>query len=646
MSILVEKFVFGGVPGQIALAVGIYLLISVIVGTALRRNLFEGLALGFLLVIASTDCSYYVAREAGLSLAVFAGLSIALLTFLVAVLRQMPILPHPTEPTHWWAVALVAATIWPVAWITNIVMPDPSAGYAIFQAWNPLYLSASVDAGKFLLAEQVRFGDGIAMQSLAYAADIFGPAALIVRVFGIEANAALYGAHIFAVLATLGVLSAALGNRLVAQIVFALLTLVFFKWADAYRVALGDNWGDNVLFLSGALTCYYLARHRLDGDLLPAAALAASFLVFGRNFGAFYFAVLGIVLFAMDYRHQGLKRLWIWLTVGILGTVFALKELIQVLVYGPYYPRAGVESDAVWDIGSRLRVIATDLGLLQHDYILNLPVPAVTISLGALAVVLLGRRFKSEDAPSIMTMGLPLLVAVLPVLLELLTGYRARPVGSKLYIVTIFLLSWYPAYLACALPTFALPRVPGKLIAAGALSACVVIAGGGYVAVTWLQKKIESRGGWNDYSEWVFQSYRNNNADLIIAQQIAARGPAYLENVRMRPILYFYYEPGIGLRYFLGGDITDDWDFWSVPVQERLAQASSLTDLMDALDWPNISVGYKPFVTPVKTAQYPAWTKFKTELENLAGQQWVREVFSHGNSDFYITSPIEYPMQK
>jgi len=629
----IHQLFFDGSVGQITAVTICYISASVIVGRILRRPVFEGAALGFLLILASTDSAYYIARFMHLSLNAFAVIAMFILVGFVLTVRQLRCLPTPEEPTRWWTIAIPIVAIWPIAWMTNIVAPNPMAGYAIFQAWNPLYLNASLNAGRFLLESDVKFGNGILMQQLYYAADIFGPAAWLSFVFGFEANAALYATHIGAVLLTLGVLSAALGNRCLGQIAFVAMTLVFFRWGGAYRTLLGDNWGDNGLFLAGALTIYDLAMSARGLDSLPAAALAAAFMVFGRNYGAFYFAILGLLLFAADFKSNGLSRFRIWCGIAALGTAFAAKELIQVIRYGLYFPRKLLGSEDILSFTAHARGIAVDLGIIPNAHILDLAIPAVLFSLLAAGLVVVFRR-RGHGMP-LLHLVVPLVVAIPSIFLEVVTGYRTLLVGSKIYHSIIFLSSWYPAFLLSTIDLkVKLSVLRPSLIAASVVGILAMMCAAGFA----LEQRLESRGGPAAYAEKAFASYRRNITDLQIVRQISARGEEFARNVRQRPIMYFHYEPGIGLRYFLAGDITQDWDFWSDPVQARLKEAESVTDLMQKLGWPNISIGWPSYTSGAFL--YPDWKKFKTVFETLASQPWVTDVISYRGSHFYITAPI------
>ncbi|MEM6737192.1 MAG: hypothetical protein AAF620_14100 [Bacteroidota bacterium] len=59
-----------------------------------------------------------------------------------------------------------------------------------------------------------------------------------------------------------------------------------------------------------------------------------------------------------------------------------------------------------------------------------------------------------------------------------------------------------------------------------------------------------------------------------------------LLSLQNSPFMYFHYEPGIGIRHYIGGDITTDLDFWSLENQEIAAQAENIFDFLEALDCP------------------------------------------------------------
>ena len=635
-----QYLLFVGEPRRLLVATIVYLVISFAIGNATRRPILEGTALGFMVLTAASNMAFYVSRPMELSLWAFSGLTIALTIGIIATLRAMPFPDnHPETRVHWPTIITVSA-VWSIAWLTNIVMPEPSAAYAIFQGWYPLYIDMSVEFSRFPLENDVKLGHGIVMQTLFYAADILGPATFLVHSFGLESNAAVYGAHISAVLLTLAVLTASLNRNPVALALFIVATLAFFRWGHAYRTVLGDNWGDNLLFLAGALVCYYLSTHARGRDALPAVAIAAAFFVFGRNFGAFFFAVIGLTVFTIDYFKFGFARLKTWIAVAVLGSIFAAKELSQIALHGLYYPRAALDGATSLDFTERLLAIATDLGLIQNNHIFDAAIPAALISAVVLVVTVIIRKAKGISTGTISLYAFPLLAFLPPILLEFVTGYRQNLTASKLFIGTIFFLSWYPAYLASLVSVkVSLPQLQRRTRYL-ALAMLIGLTGVGLLGIDRVIHARAGEAGLAAYIERAFDSYRQNNPDLQIAAMIEGKGETTADKIRERPILYLHYEPGMSLRYFLGGGIVNDYDFWSDPVQDIIKSASTFEDVLRALDWPNISVGHRNYVTIHREAAYPQWEKFRTDIEQLKDQPWVDETLSSGPSFFYITAPL------
>ena len=638
MIYALERLFLIGAPGTILISTAIYFAVSYLLGCiCLRRPLFEGLAIGFLIFTAGSNLSFYFCKQQTVPLSYFPSFSIFIIVFVLLFLWRLLYRSADRFVSITFYELSSLVIIWPIVWVVNIINPEPSAGYSAFQAWYPLYLMASNNFGLFLSPTDMTFGVGVLTNTLHYAIDILGPAAFLTQ-FGIDENGAVYGAHITAVLLMFGVLVSAIGPRFFGQATFVLLTVIFFRFGSSYRTVLGDNWGDNLLFLPGALICYYLVFSRSFVQFIPLAVMASAFMVFARHFGAYYFAFIGICGFFLSYYLKKSINWAKWLGIVALGSTFALKELIQVWRYGPYYPRDHLADQIGMTVSARFLAISRDLGFVSESVILALPIPSLFFAGLAFLVVHTTKIWRNHQSPwSIQTLA-PIFVVAAPVTLELITGYRSPGVGSKPYICMIFFLSWYPAFLMSHMPDSAVMCSSNKndRFAIFGLGTFVMVILTVFGSV-WLSQRPLGKMGLENYINFAFESYRHNNFDRGIVKKLEKQGPDFVREVRSRPLLYFHYEPGIGLRWFLGGDITKDWDYWSVPVQEHIRESVSFEDFMEKLGWPNISIGYPSVTSSAGTWGDPTALKFKADIEGLSEKDWVSKTINYRKSILYIT---------
>ena len=82
------------------------------------------------------------------------------------------------------------------------------------------------------------------------------------------------------------------------------------------------------------------------------------------------------------------------------------------------------------------------------------------------------------------------------------------------------------------------------------------------IATFGLYIKYDAVSKWSTHA---LETYKIVNHDLVIANNLKQSYPSDKEFncLKTRPVTYFYYEPGLGLRYFIGGDLSKDYDFWS-----------------------------------------------------------------------------------
>jgi len=141
---------------------------------------------------------------------------------------------------------------------------------------------------------------------------------------------------------------------------------------------------------------------------------------------------------------------------------------------------------------------------------------------------------------------------------------------------------------------------------------------------------------------WAVDTYRINNVDNRMASAIRKNysSPAVFKKIVATPVVYLYYEPGAGLRYYLGGDFFSDYDFWSDDFQKRMRHATRFEEVLKSLYYPNIYISHKHAIAGVsKWISSDAWKKFETEIRNLHQQSYVKSMISVGDAKFFITAP-------
>jgi hypothetical protein len=141
------------------------------------------------------------------------------------------------------------------------------------------------------------------------------------------------------------------------------------------------------------------------------------------------------------------------------------------------------------------------------------------------------------------------------------------------------------------------------------------------------------------YLRWAFTTYRETNADMNIARLIKARFGDQSAQVAARPVLYLHYEPGVSLRLYLGGDLFRDLDFWSPPVQEKIAVSQTFSDLLDALGRPNVYFSLGSSIPYSKFFETASLEKFASEMADPVAAGWATEILRFKTSRFVVTMP-------
>ena len=632
-----------------ALAAGVMLTLSLAVGRRLRAGWPAGPVFGFLTLVASTDLSLFLLRATGLPALLLPVLGVGGAVALIETIR----LARPsgrdgprsaaslTPGRHWlyWTLlGLLALNLH----LVRTIWRGPTAGMAFVSAWNPLYVDASYAAGRFLRDTDMVLGRGFMSSTMYYAPNTLGLVALL-RGMGIpDAHAAYNGATLLCVLLTSALLLSTLQRDRLAMLVYAALLGVYVISDERLVLAFAYGWSDEVLFLAGALVCSALfgvpPEDRAETRWCDAG-LASTFLVFGRNYGLYFVLVILLLCTLRLWWESGAWRRLLAVAWALLLS-FSAHEVWLVLSAGNvFYPRVRLPGIYPFTLSKLVFGTAVDWGIVALDWGVVASVGQLRpnpngLWLVGLAVTLWARwADRRGRAIGVAWLLAPLLCLVLPLSLEVLTQYR-KDWFSRLYMPSVWFPTWYPAFLLSRMPdardVWQGPAVwlQGRAGKWG-LAGCYALVVAAFV--------YHGAPGFHDfrYAKTVYatrlsgSSWGETDGGMAGAIQ-AALAPGEVESLRHARILYFHYEPGIGLRYYLGGNLFQDYDFWSDPVQSRIDDGTTLEGLLRALGGPNLYLSFGPRCTYQAYVAYPARDAIWRDLARLEELPYVRRVFHIG----------------
>ncbi len=622
----------------IALASLCYLVVSLAVGRLVRVGGLPGAAFGFLVLAAASNLALSLFLWLGIGLSWF-GWAIAVIVATIAVPLRFVITgtrnARNGDNAFYFAIAVSVVCLFMAV---NVITPLPAAGYNFYQAWNPLYVSGAFDIGHFPWPRDINLGEGFLTSGLWYGLDTLGLIALHTWVAGGQSGVAGMAASATASILTILVLLHPLRRDRVALLLFVFACLVFLRYGSPFMLAFANDWRDKLLPLASALAIVSVLSGN-GASALVRGYTAAAFMVFARNYGA-VIAVLWGAAFAATERIRYRRFSWgPWILASALLGVFTLRDVILVLNKGLFYPRISITALHPPGFAKSFWGTLVDWGLKPDPSVFQFGIPIGTVSILALAIGLF--RFRQRRT-GILLLLTPWLVLAGPLVLEAVTGYRKGVGFSKLYLCASWFFVWYPCFVLAAtrggewlLHLRPLARWRHRLPWAALLSSVLLLV----VAVGY---KSYRAGSFSTYWKGATESYLHNNTDYEIYRQIMSLPEAERTAVVDRPILYLYYEPGIGLRYFLGGDFFDDRDFWSTPVQNVIADSGSLTEAWERLGCPNIYHGYEPLTHGYGNwVEYTAWRKLIPEIETLSDHQWIAQRIRVEPGSFYVTDPTK-----
>lgn len=562
-----------------ALWVAVYLAAALAIARGLGRTGVEGAAYGLLTLTAATALALFLVREKQAPIGWHLPLAGALAVALTVVLRRWALPAALPQPRLTATDLLMMVMVGGAFWALRMIQVEPSSGLSSQLGWVPLYMRDSFAAGVFLLPGDFTLGIGPA-GSLIYSVDMLGLLALAGGLGATQFYPTYLASSILGIgLAVLLPLSV-LRGRYLAQGVYAVLLAALMVVDFQVQAAIGRHWGDTVMILGGTLVLTGLSTRPTGRRTILTVLSAAVFLVLSRHYAAAFAALLMIGLGVGAWSRWGIRRVlawWpSWIAIGGLLGLLSLREIYYVLNPETFYPGGRLLALSGSGFYYHLFGALNDWGLMT--VMSWTPLGPRTMWLVALCALLLADRGRCLKRPRrLLILLAPFAVMLLPLCLEVLTGYRTSNSTNKLYLLGVLFGAFYPAFALCWLlgrskgdrvVSLALRGAAAALVGWGVLGS---VAGYGPGKVLTLARNI----------------YNDHVIDRGIFLALAGDGIP-VERVASHPLMYFYCEPGMGLRNYVGGTLRRDLDFWSVGIQDKLKASPDMPALLASLGWPNL----------------------------------------------------------
>jgi len=602
-------------------------LFSRVVGRFVAPNDWVvGCVSSLLISIATANLAYFLCLYGDLSTTVFiisfSFLWVSFVVFIRRIYTESEIKRVPMSST---GIGLCIFIFFYFFISATITVSEASSGTHFFQAWNPLYSSYVSESGRFIFDDSNNLTDGFMVGSTNYAPNSLG-LVILLSVFGVSDPKMLFYFYnsvcILSSILTFILLLKTIDykSKYFPQFSFVAMIVVFTLMDYNVRGVYVGNYSDEVLYLSLTLLFYFVVNKRLGlsvHEKFPLILIAASFSVLGRNYGLFY-----VLMFAGYYSIVTLKYHYSLKYNSLLPSIFSFlknyrvaisialllvsKELIQFVFFGAYYPRD--ELVDIYPYTAELffsgLVSALNLGYVSSGFKFNIH----SVYLFPLLLSLMVISFSEVKCRKeyIVKLILPCVFLLLPVLLEVVTQYRKSAVFSKLYVPFLFFSIWYPFYVYTNI--LSCRRIFPNAIVRRSVESVFVISFlfFMYFAYTTTPSyRLYSMAQAENNLKRAIQ-YRLSNRtqykrheELLYENIKATHSESSANELFSRPVMYFHYEPGLGFRYFSGGSVVNDYDFFSDTVQMQLKSADGLHDFFCRLGLPNIliyPVKEQPFI--------------------------------------------------
>lgn len=552
----------------------------------------------------------------------------------------------------------------------TLEVTEASAGSHFFQAWNPLYAAYVGKMGVFHLPDGANLTSGFLTSGQYYAPNSLG-LVLLASIAGMTDPKNLFYLYnsicILATVLTFSLLLHSLSTRKfhLQQIIFLFLLFVFSALDYNFRLVYVGNFSDEILYLSAALLFYLFVNegnYRSPDKKYPLIILTSSFFVLGRNYGLYYLGVfcllywlplfrnelesnqnnLSCSIFSLVKKHQ----LVIVVTIAI-----SLKEVVQIVVHGIHFPRSTIQDiyPYSFDLFKSGLISGLNIGYLRNGISFNIH-SIYLVSLGFSLIFCMALKLKSKSTYLISTLK-PLIFLLLPLFLEILTQYRKSPDFSKLYIPFMFFSVWYPAYIykiSFTATDWEDSYFRESFLKVTYLAALlVVIYCAAYPSSSFY--RLYSIDQYISSSERAIQNRLNGivqykrHEEVLFENMKNGFPEQELKGIVKHPVVYFHLEPGLGFRYFAGGNIQNDFDFFSDSVQEILSKSKNVDEFFSRLGYPNLLLypardrlfHYSRFTD----YKLPVW--FESEFRMLIGSQQLTYTPGGYGLQFYSFNSYE-----
>ena len=639
--IILDYFFFKEPQFTTAMCTGFFLLLSALIGISFRRQWVEGSVWGFIVLSGSTNLTIFLSRAFELPISWFGYLALIFILVICLTLRwlcfRLPVRQIRYEKTYIFVLIFLSAIIW----AGNILHPFPDSGFSSPHGVIPLYIQESFSTGRFITIEDTAFGEGL-MTSLFYPADLLGLVALSGWIGIGEVYPAFNAGSIAATILTVAILASSIRDHKIALLALFFLILINFAFNSFFRTSFGGNWGDVLMYLGGALVCFYISQGSRIERAFLIGSVASIFLVFSRHYGVFYSAFIITFCFFASRETQkdwGFKP---WFVVVAMWCALSLRELYYLFGdFTQYYPGSWHLQQRPWTFEELFFGSLTDWGLFDFSEVSLSSISVRSLYILVLAIVI-WRAYEEKKINKqwVISIFAPFLVLVAPLALQILTGYRTNASYSKTYILGIFFFAWYPAYLLTHLELGQFKMMLGRQYNQMAMALLLLIT----VVLGWtVNDKINTEMFYKETLEKSLeQVFRKNIPDreIVTALRRELSADELLEVINT-PIMYVYYEPGTSLRLYLGGDFLKDLDFWSVPVQKKLIASNSFEELIQYFEYPNVYIGLMrngkvpDFGFPVKASIF-------AEIENYKTASWLKKAIEYDTARFFIMQKTDH----
>ena len=578
---------------------------SYLIGRLIFHSAIEAIGIGFILLVACSNMTYEIFSHYHIATTYFwlSAMGSALLSAYI-IKRFIPWEDKQYDSSHSPRALISLAITSCVIILKRTIYDVPRAQTQFFQSWYPDYVDISFASGYFVnFAQNSQLGEGFITSAQSYAVNTLGLIMLLEQVYSVGDSFVTYTATTMcAALIGLWTLAWSFRKQPILVYIFSAFVILYFLADYHTHWVLGTNWSDEIMILGGALLIYYLATPDIPyNNRIYGAILVSSTLVFGRNYGAFYGAVIAGALGAFLLYRDKASALIPLIVMGGFFAVFSMPELLKIYrAENLFYPRISlleiapfewkklfVGTSLDWFISSKATVLHTSLVYILCLFFLFKNKPSYTI--------------KNTDY---FALFVPFIVLLLPLVLELITSYRKFHGYSKLYHFAAWFPIWYPLHVLRYLHSSRLSigetkktntrwhGYPKKLLVLYILSAIVLVGGNKNRMITFVNDRFiegPSAPAEQQMAEALKQAYNDKTLKQIIE----------------RPILYTHAEPGIGFRRFMGGSLLLDYDLYSDCIQSRITPETSLKSFLEKTNAPIIYISSK---LPLRYYNYTKYT--------------------------------------